>query len=94
MAERKRFHQLDGAQRDGFGDGQQPGRAPLSYLLDGKQFGLVAHASQHFQITHGRQREHIKLIKPAHGLSMCMYIVDTVPANFRLLYVHLSGCPA
>jgi hypothetical protein len=76
VAEGARLHQLGGAQRDGLGDGQQPGRALVKHLLHRDEFDLVAHALQHFKPADGRQRKCAEFIEPARGLRVATQMPD------------------
>ena len=92
MAQSDGLHQLDGPLRKGLGHRQQGGRAVRQHLLHCREFGLVAHALQHFEITHRRQRERAQFIKSARGLRVAAQMLDQhigIDQNGRVVQISL-----
>ena len=76
VRQRERFHQVNGALRDRFGDGQAYGVAHGQTFLHGLQFGAVAHALQQFQPGHGRQGEGVECIEYLRCLGQAAQVPD------------------
>ena len=49
---------------------------PEKLVSDACEFGLVAHALQHFEIADGRQRERAELIESPRGLRVAAQMPD------------------
>ena len=62
--------------RDGLGKRQDGSVAPRQHPLHRCRFCLVAHALQHFEVAHRRQRERAQLIEAARGLRIAAQVPD------------------